>query len=56
MALTDVKIRTAKPLPDKDYTLSDSGGLYLFVTKAGGKSWRLKYYFEGKEKRITFGK
>jgi integrase len=55
MALTDVKIKTAKPLTDKDYKLSDSDGLYLFVTKAGGKLWRLKYRFEGKEKVLSFG-
>lgn len=28
---------------DRSYKLSDSGGLYLFVTPKGGKSWRLKY-------------
>ena len=55
MALTDLKIKTAKPLTDKDYKLSDSDGLYLLVTKAGGKLWRLKYRFEGKEKVLSFG-
>jgi len=30
-------------------------GLYLHVTEKGGKLWRLKYRFEGKEKFLTFG-
>ncbi|MDP1766614.1 MAG: Arm DNA-binding domain-containing protein [Methylotenera sp.] len=54
MALTDAKIKTAKPA-DKDYKLGDAGGLYLLVTKAGGRLWRLKYRFGGKEKALSFG-
>ena len=42
MALTDAAIRAAKPR-ERDYKLADSGGLYLLVTPAGGKLWRLKY-------------
>lgn len=52
--LTDLKVRQAKPR-DSDYKLGDSGGLYLQVTKAGSKSWRFKYHYAGKEKRLTFG-
>jgi len=52
--LTDTKIRQAKPA-EKDHKLADSGGLYLFVTRNGFKSWRMKYRFGGKEKRLTFG-
>jgi len=33
----------------------DGGGLFLLVTKAGGKLWRLKYRFEGKEKLLSLG-
>lgn len=54
MALTDAQCRKAVP-KDKDYKLSDSGGLYLFVTSKGYKSWRFKYRFAGKEKRLIFG-
>ena len=54
VALTDAAARKASPR-DKDYKLADAGGLYLFVTKAGFKSWRMKYRFGGKEKRLTFG-
>jgi integrase len=33
----------------------DGQGLHLYVTLTGYKSWRLKYRYEGKEKRIVFG-
>lgn len=52
--LTDLKARQAKPAA-KDYKLADSGGLYLFVTTNGYKSWRMKYRLSGKEKRLVFG-
>jgi hypothetical protein len=35
--------------------MADSGGLFLLVTKAGGKLWRWKYRFEGKEKKMSLG-
>ncbi|WP_176225276.1 Arm DNA-binding domain-containing protein [Methylomagnum ishizawai] len=57
MPLTDTAIRNAKPgitpagkPTDKPYKLADAGGLYLEVSPKGGKYWRLKYRFEGKEK------
>jgi len=52
--LTDVAIRNAKPGP-KSYRMFDGGGMYLEVTPAGGKLWRLKYRFGGKEKRLALG-
>ncbi len=52
--LSEVAVRNAKA-KDKDYKLADSEGLYLFVTKAGHRSWRLKYRFAGKERRLIFG-
>lgn len=36
MALTELQIRNAKP-GGKPYKLSDAGGLFLYVTPAGGK-------------------
>jgi integrase len=38
------------------YKMSDAGGLYLFVTPAGCKSWRLKYRWQGKEKLLVIGR
>lgn len=57
MSLTDIKCRNAKPA-EKGYRLADSHGLYLWVTPAGGKVWRRRYYFPkgGKEKTIVIGK
>ena len=54
MALSDVAIRNARPQA-KPYKLADSGGLYLFVTPAGGKLWRMKFRVAGKEKLLAFG-
>jgi hypothetical protein len=55
MALTDVEIRRAKAR-EKAYRLSDSGGMYLWVTPAGGKLWRWAYVYENKEKLMSFGR
>ena len=54
MALKDIHVRNAKP-QSKIYRLFDGGGLYLEVTPAGGKYWRYKYRFSGKEKRLALG-
>ncbi len=54
MALTMVEIRNTKPA-DKAYRLFDERGLYLEVAPSGGKWWRLKYRFNGKEKRLSLG-
>lgn len=54
MPLTDVEIRSAKS-KDKSYRLFDGGGLYLEVAPSGGKWWRFKFRFSGKEKRLSFG-
>src|ERR1700680_4468967 len=56
MPLSDVKVRNAKAVPPKTHRLWDSGGLYLEVSPAGGKLWRLKYRFDGKEKLLALGK
>lgn len=52
MALTDVAIRNAKPKA-KPYKLADEKGLYLLVTPAGGKLWRVKFRVAGKEKLLS---
>jgi len=54
MPLSETKARNAKP-QTKPYKLTDGDGLFLLVTPAGGKYWRLKYYFEGKEKLLALG-
>lgn len=54
MPLTDIAIRSAKPR-EKDWKLSDEKGLYLLITKAGGKLWRVKFRIHGKEKKLSLG-
>ncbi len=54
MSLTDIAIKGAKP-KDKPYKLSDGGGLYLEVAPSGGKWWRYKFRFGGKELRLSLG-
>jgi len=52
--LTDAAIRTAKRA-DKPYKLTDQAGLYLRVTPAGSKLWRMRYEYGRKEKLLSFG-
>ena len=52
--LTDAHVRKIKPL-DKKKRYSDEKGLYLEVTPSGGKFWRLKYRFNGRESTLTIG-
>ena len=54
MPLTDTAIRKAMPGP-KTRKLSDGKGLYLELSPAGGRWWRLKYRIAGVEKRISLG-
>lgn len=54
MPLTDIAVRNAKHT-SKTQRLSDSAGLYLEISPAGGKWWRFKYRYEGKEKRLSLG-
>ena len=62
MPLSDTAIRSAKPgvtpegvVTDKPYKMGDTGGLYLEVAPTGGKLWRFKYRFNGKQKRLALG-
>ncbi|HBW0980596.1 TPA: integrase arm-type DNA-binding domain-containing protein [Klebsiella aerogenes] len=54
MALTDIKVRTAKPT-DKQYKLTDGSGMHLLVHPNGSKYWRLQYRFAGKQKMLALG-
>lgn len=54
MPLTDAKAKNAKPR-EKSHKLADGGGMYLLVDPKGGKYWRLKFRFEGKERVLALG-
>ena len=54
MALTDLAIKNAKP-GAKPVKLADGAGMFLLVTPAGGRLWRLKYRIDGREKLLAIG-
>ncbi len=54
MPLTNTAIKNAKP-GAKSKKLYDSRGLYAEISPKGGKWWRFKYRYNGKEKRLSLG-
>ena len=52
--LTELTIKQSKP-EEKEYKLSDGGGLYLKVHPRGSKYWRFDFRFLGKQKSSSFG-
>ncbi|MDR2127976.1 MAG: Arm DNA-binding domain-containing protein, partial [Burkholderiaceae bacterium] len=54
MALSDLTVRQAKAT-GKRYTLADLDGLGLAVSAVGGKAWYFRYYWLGKQKRMSLG-
>ena len=54
MPLTDIAIRRAQA-GNKTRKMFDGRGLHLEVSPRGGKWWRFKYRFGGKDKRISLG-
>ena len=53
--LTDLGIRRVKP-KSSVYTLSDGRGLSLRVEPGGAKLWHFRFYWQGKQQRISFGR
>lgn len=54
VSLSDAKVRNAKPRL-KPYKIADGEGLFLLITTSGSKYWRMKYFFDGKEKALALG-
>lgn len=54
MPLTSVNISQAKPR-DKEYKLSDGGGLYLLIRPNGAKLWKHKVRIHGREQKLSYG-
>jgi len=54
MGLTDSKLRSLKR-PERPKRIFDGDGLYIELRPNGGKWWRFKYRFAGKEKSLSFG-
>ncbi len=53
--LTDKAVKAFAAKAERGKKLADGGGLYLFITPAGGATWRVKYRIEGKEKTYSVG-
>jgi integrase len=53
-SLSDTRCKQAKPR-DKPYKMFDGHGLYLYVSTAGGKVWRMAYRAGGKPQTATLG-
>jgi len=54
MPLSDTAVKNAKSA-HRARRLWDRDGLYLEVSPSGGKWWRIKYRFAGREKRLSVG-
>src|SRR6056297_2573062 len=54
MKLTATEIDALLPL-EKVYKKSDGRGLFIFVTPAGSKLWRMNYRFEARQKTLSLG-
>ena len=54
MALSDTTVRLARAT-GTDYTLGDADGLALCVNAKGSKSWHFRFYWDGKQPRISLG-
>ena len=52
--MTDIQIKNLKPSA-KVQKIADGYGLYIHISPAGGKLWRMAYTFEGKQKTLSFG-
>jgi integrase len=55
MALSDAAVRAAKPAAAQ-FKLYDDGGLFMIVKPSGGKLWRLKYRYLGREQQLSLGR
>ena len=52
--LSDTRIRSAKPRM-RPYKLFDVDGLFLIITPSGGRWWRQRYHWSGKERLLSLG-
>lgn len=53
--LTDKAVKAFVAQSERSKKLADGGGLHLFITPAGGATWRIKYRIDGKEKIYSIG-
>ena len=56
LKLSDITVKAFISKAKPGNKLADGGGLHLFVTAAGGTTWRIKYRVDGKEKLYSIGR
>lgn len=54
MALADTTVRLVRPT-GKSFTVTDADGLALFVSAKGAKNWHFRFYWNGRQVRISLG-
>lgn len=54
MPLTNIEIKNALP-KDKEYVMSDGGGLVILVKPSGAKLWRYRYSINAKKQKLSLG-
>ena len=52
--LTELSIKQSKA-KERQYKLTDGEGMYLRIYPNGSKYWQLQYWFDGKQKVLSFG-
>jgi hypothetical protein len=53
--LSDKAVKAFVARAELGKKLADGDGLHLFITPAGGSTWRIKYRLDGKEKIYSIG-
>lgn len=53
--LSDKAVKAFTAKAERGKKLADGGGLHLFITPAGGATWRIKYRIKGKENIYSVG-
>ena len=54
MSLSDTQLKAARP-QQRPYKLADSLGLLVLITPNGGRLWRFRYRYNGREGMIALG-
>lgn len=54
MPLTDIGVRNLESKA-KPFKVFDERGLFILIMPTGGKWWRFKYRFDGKDKQLSLG-
>lgn len=54
MTLSDAAVRQART-NGKNYTLKDADGLALYVSASGARIWNFRFYWAGRQQRMSFG-